>query len=358
MAWLLIVSFVWAFSFGLIKGRLTGVDPALVSLVRVGLAFFVFAPLLRPRLLPPRAALLLAGIGAVQFGLMYVCYIAAFQTLAAYEVAALTIFTPIFVAIADAAVSRHLRALTWAAAALAVLGAGVIVVDKPLAAISWAGVLLVQGSNLCFAAGQIAWRHWQRRHPEAPGDRRHAAVRLARPARGDPVVRIPLVDARLPGRDRLRALLFPVERRCGARRRRLIGGGEQHQDPAQRGVLDLDFRRDGRPGAAPGRERGHRGRWLSRRVERSAGRLRRGTSLRGALIAPARLAPDPILRGGPGSLWNRQKHARHPGSFTQRPGWILLHPPVCAQPPQLACSTPGPCVSSSGWRSSPSGLAW
>lgn len=166
MVWLLIVSLVWAFSFGLIKGRLAGVDPALVAWVRVLLAFLVFAPLLRPRLLALRSALVLAGIGGVQFGLMYVCYIAAFGTLAAYEVAALTIFTPVFVALADATVTRRLQTGTLAAATLAVAGAGIIVVDKPLASISWTGVLLVQGSNLCFAAGQIAWRSWRQRHAQ------------------------------------------------------------------------------------------------------------------------------------------------------------------------------------------------
>ncbi|MBE2215260.1 MAG: EamA family transporter [Opitutaceae bacterium] len=162
MIWLLLVSLVWAFSFGLIKGRLAGVDPALVALVRVALACAVFLPAFRPRGLRPRDVVALTGIGAVQFGLMYVCYNAAFQTsLKAYEVAALTIFTPIFVALFDGAWARRWSAGSLGAAALAVLGAGVIVIDKPLAAVSWPGVALVQGSNIAFALGQIAWRRWR-----------------------------------------------------------------------------------------------------------------------------------------------------------------------------------------------------
>lgn len=168
MPWLLLVSLIWAFSFGLIKGRLTGVDPALVSFVRMALALLVFVPLLRPRGLRTGEMVGLAAIGAVQFGLMYVCYIAAFATLKAYEVAALTIFTPVFVALLDAAATRRLALAPIAAALLAVAGAGVIVIDKPLAEVSWRGVLLVQASNLCFALGQVAWRRWRIRRPDTP----------------------------------------------------------------------------------------------------------------------------------------------------------------------------------------------
>lgn len=166
MIWLLLVSLVWAFSFGLIKGRLTGVDPSLVALVRVTLALLVFVPFFRPRGLRPLDAVALMAIGAVQFGLMYVCYIAAFRTLAAYEVAALTIFTPIFVSLIDAAMTRRVALGSVGAAVLAVAGAGAIVVDKPLAAVSWSAVALVQGSNLAFAVGQVAWRRWRQARPQ------------------------------------------------------------------------------------------------------------------------------------------------------------------------------------------------
>jgi len=166
MIWLLLVSLVWAFSFGLIKGRLAGVDPSLVALVRVVLALAVFLPFFRPRALRISDGLALGAIGAVQFGLMYVCYIAAFDTLKAYEVAALTIFTPILVAVLDGAFARRFHLGSSAAAALAVAGAAVIVIDKPLADVSWRGVALVQGSNLCFALGQVGWRRWRQTRPE------------------------------------------------------------------------------------------------------------------------------------------------------------------------------------------------
>lgn len=164
MAWLLLASLIWAFSFGLIKGRLVGIDPALVTLIRVALGLAVFVPFFRPGGLRPRSMLLLAGVGAVQFGLMYLLVLAAYQHLKAYEVATLTIFTPILVCLIGDLGARRARPWAWVAAAIAVLGAGIVVVDKPLDQVAWRGVALVQGSNLCFALGQVVYRNWRLAH--------------------------------------------------------------------------------------------------------------------------------------------------------------------------------------------------
>jgi drug/metabolite transporter (DMT)-like permease len=166
MAFLLLVSLIWAFSFGLIKGRLVGVDPALVTLVRVGLGFAVFLPFFRPGRLRPRSMFFLAAVGAVQFGLMYLLVTAAYRYLKAYEVATLTIFTPILVCLFGDLGERRPRPWSWVAAGVAVLGAGVVVVDKPFEQVAWRGVALVQGSNLCFALGQVVYRRWRLAHPD------------------------------------------------------------------------------------------------------------------------------------------------------------------------------------------------
>jgi drug/metabolite transporter (DMT)-like permease len=159
---LVLVSLVWAFSFGLIKGRLAGVDPALVSLLRMAFSLAVFAPLFRRGGLRPADAARLAAIGAVQFGLMYVAYTAAFSRLHAYEVALWTVFTPLFVCLVEDAASGRLHPWPLAAAALAIAG-GVVV--RPLSGDGVTGILLVQAANACFAAGQIAWRRWRRINP-------------------------------------------------------------------------------------------------------------------------------------------------------------------------------------------------
>src|SRR4051812_29977768 len=96
---LIFVSLLWAFSFGLIKGRLAGLDPVAVSVLRLAIAALVFLPFLRPRMLPRRDVITLAIIGAIQFGVMYMLYTAAFVHLKAHEVALATILTPVYVAL-------------------------------------------------------------------------------------------------------------------------------------------------------------------------------------------------------------------------------------------------------------------
>ena len=165
MLYLLAVSLLWAFSFGLIKTFLVGVDSAFVAAVRVVLALLVFLPFLRPRAVAKPATLVLIGIGAIQFGLMYLAYLAAFASLQAYQIALLTIVTPIFVCLCDDLFDGRLRWPPFLAAILAVLGAGVIVARQPLGHAEWLGLALIQASNLCFALGQVLYRRWKLRHP-------------------------------------------------------------------------------------------------------------------------------------------------------------------------------------------------
>ncbi|MFH1498689.1 MAG: EamA family transporter [Verrucomicrobiota bacterium] len=155
---LIVVSLVWAFSFGLIKGRLAGLDANAVAVVRLALALLVFLPWLRPRAVRPTTALWLLGVGAVQFGAMYALYLHAFHHLKAHEVALFTIFTPLYVAFFDATLSARWQPRHLAAAGLSVLAAGVLLWSKLNNPDFMTGFLLMQGSNLCFAAGQIAYQ--------------------------------------------------------------------------------------------------------------------------------------------------------------------------------------------------------
>lgn len=162
MLHLLVVSLLWAFSFGLIKRHLAGVDATFVAAARLGLALLVFLPFLRGRGLPRRTALALVGIGALQFGVMYIGYIESFRFLHGYEVALFTLTTPIFVTLLADALDRTFRWPALAAALLAVVAAALVVKrsSQPLA-----GVALVQLSNLAFAAGQVAYKRLRARQP-------------------------------------------------------------------------------------------------------------------------------------------------------------------------------------------------
>ncbi len=158
MALLLITSFIWAFSFSLLKKYLGGVDAGFVAFARLALALLLFLPIWKPRKVSPAVTLRLFGIGMVQFGLMYVFYIQAFRFLAAHQVALFTIFTPLYVAIAADLAEKRFRPLHFWTALLAVAGTAVIVYSGWGAVTLISGFLLVQASNVCFALGQVWYR--------------------------------------------------------------------------------------------------------------------------------------------------------------------------------------------------------
>jgi drug/metabolite transporter (DMT)-like permease len=165
MLYLVSVSLLWAFSFGLIKGKLAGLDSAFISAVRLGLALLVFLPFLRIKGLTWRLAAALAGIGAVQFGLMYLAYNESFRHLQAHEVALLTLTTPVFVTLLADALDRTFRARALAAALLAIGGTVVIVFQGQPVKPTLLGLALIQLSNLAFAAGQIAYKRFRAQQP-------------------------------------------------------------------------------------------------------------------------------------------------------------------------------------------------
>ena len=153
MIYLLIVSLLWAFSFGLIKGNLTGINPYFVAFTRMALSSVCFLPLLKPIDIKVR----LLSVGAIQFGLMYIFYLAAYQYLRAFEIALFTIFTPIYVsAIADF-FEGSFSWLNITTSALAVVACGIYYYHN-IAADVVVGFFLVQLSNICFAFGQVAYR--------------------------------------------------------------------------------------------------------------------------------------------------------------------------------------------------------
>lgn len=179
MPLLLLVSFIWAFSYGLIKNRLAGVDSTAVATLRLALALAVFLPFFRPRLLARRLALQLAALGAVQFGAMYLLYQRAFVYLPSYAVVLFTLTMPLYITLADALVERRLRPRYALAALLALLGAGVVVFNGALHGSLLTGFALMQVSNVCFAAGQIAWRRLRPKFPAGATDASLFAVPYA-----------------------------------------------------------------------------------------------------------------------------------------------------------------------------------
>jgi drug/metabolite transporter (DMT)-like permease len=97
-------------------------------------------------------------IGAVQYGVMYLCYIESFHYLKAYEVALYTVFTPLYVVLLYSILKQSKILPYVISSLLAVLG-GILMNHKYLQLpSSFIGFLLVQVSNLAFAFGQIAYK--------------------------------------------------------------------------------------------------------------------------------------------------------------------------------------------------------
>lgn len=157
MILLLTVSVIWALSFGL-TAQVSGLGAPFVTAARTVLAALVFLPFLDLKGMPPRRALAFAGIGALQFGLMYLLYIASFRWLRPSEVALFTIFTPLFVTLVDDLMEGRMSWMFLLTAALAVLGTGICVWSGLGRGGMLRGFLLMQAANLCFALGQVLYR--------------------------------------------------------------------------------------------------------------------------------------------------------------------------------------------------------
>ncbi|MGB0290127.1 MAG: EamA family transporter [Opitutales bacterium] len=165
MLYLAIVSLIWAFSFGLIGSSLMGVDSFLVATLRLGCATLVFLPFVRMQSLDRRNRLRLFLCGAIQFGLMYVCYIKAYQYLPSHLVALFSILTPVYVVLIHDLRSRQFSMRYLLAALLSVAGAAAIEVQGVPSGSIWMGFALMQMAGLSFAFGQVAYRDWKLEHP-------------------------------------------------------------------------------------------------------------------------------------------------------------------------------------------------
>jgi len=157
---LVLVSIIWAFSFGLIKGKLTGLDSGLVASIRLILCFLCFLPFM---LKVSGAAIRyrLMGLGAIQFGIMYLAYIESYQYLPGYLVAVFTIFTPVYVILLESLWGRTQRiGFAVGAALLSVAGAATIVFKVPQQDDYLTGLLILQLANIAFAFGQWQYQRW------------------------------------------------------------------------------------------------------------------------------------------------------------------------------------------------------
>ncbi|CRQ49764.1 carboxylate/amino acid/amine transporter [Pseudomonas aeruginosa] len=159
MRYLLFVTVLWAFSFNLIGEYLAGqVDSYFAVLTRVLL------PLTRWRGVEPRFVGGVMLVGALQFGITYVCLYLSFNVLTVPEVLLFTVLTPVHVALFDDLLNRRFNFWALAAALVAVLGAAIIRYDG-ITGEFLQGFLLLQLANATFAAGQVLYKRLVRKYP-------------------------------------------------------------------------------------------------------------------------------------------------------------------------------------------------
>jgi carboxylate/amino acid/amine transporter len=161
VVYLILTTIIWSFSFSLIGVYLAGYVDVYVSVwVRVALAALVFLPFLRLRAISKTDAFKLMGIGGIQLGLMYIFYYQSFLLLSVPEVLFSTVFTPMYVTLIYDALKRCFNPRYLISAAVAVIGAMIIRYDN-LTGDYLLGFLVVQCSNLCFAFGQVSYKHFK-----------------------------------------------------------------------------------------------------------------------------------------------------------------------------------------------------
>jgi carboxylate/amino acid/amine transporter len=164
---LIAVTLLWAFSFSLIGVYLAGqVDAWFSVLMRVALATVIFLPFLKFRQIEAKVAFKLMICGALQLGIMYGFYYQSFLYLSVPEVLLFTVMTPLYATLINDILNRRINFGFATSALIAIAGAITIRyqgVDEGFIK----GLLIVQGANICFAAGQVGYKRViEKEHPD------------------------------------------------------------------------------------------------------------------------------------------------------------------------------------------------
>jgi len=161
LAYLIAISILWSFSFGIIKYGLAGIDSSFISFARNVIALTFFSSVTIYNIKKFSFDLKLVGIGALQFGLMYIFYIESYQYLPAYLIATFTITTPIYVVLANKYLNGNsLNRNGIYAILLVIIGSYLMRFNSLNLEDYMLGFVLIQCANIFFATGQILFKKW------------------------------------------------------------------------------------------------------------------------------------------------------------------------------------------------------
>ena len=162
MIYLVIPTLIWAFSFGLIGNALKGLDPLQIADTRLLLALIAFLPFMKFGNTNRKEKWQLILLGALQYGVMYTCYLSAFSYLPSHLVALFSVLTPLYIVIINDLRQRSFTPWYLVATILSVFGAATIKMGNIDSNEIWLGFGLMQVANLSFAFGQVYYRDWKK----------------------------------------------------------------------------------------------------------------------------------------------------------------------------------------------------
>lgn len=166
MLFLLVASCIWACSFSIIKGNLTGIDPALVAFLRLLITFPIFLAMIRCRGLNCRKIFYLLTLGGIQYGFMFSFYLLTYQYLEAHQIVLLDLTTPIYVLILHNLWNKKFSWVPFWLVLVSIIGAGIALYKPGLSLpIMSKGFVCMQLANACFACGQVMYRRFALQHP-------------------------------------------------------------------------------------------------------------------------------------------------------------------------------------------------
>ena len=161
MIYLVIPTLIWAFSFGLIGNTLKGIDPLQIADTRLLLALIAFLPFIKLRNTNWQEKRQLILLGALQYGVMYTCYLSAFRYLPSHLVALFSVLTPLYIVIINDLRQRCFTPWYLLATIFSVFGAAIIKMGNIESNEIWLGFGLMQIANIAFAFGQVYYRDWK-----------------------------------------------------------------------------------------------------------------------------------------------------------------------------------------------------
>lgn len=160
MIYLFLATLCFSFSFGLIKSQVATLPVNIVVFYRLLIASLIFLPMfiINFKKINYKQIINAFLIGILQFGLMYICFLRAFQYLQGNEIVLLTASTPIFVIIISSIFSGNFNWKFLMCALFAVLGAIIVALGTTTPSMLLKGIIYMELSNITFALGQILWQ--------------------------------------------------------------------------------------------------------------------------------------------------------------------------------------------------------